>query len=173
MLAYIIVIAIFITVLLTISSRIRKAASLAYEREEIDTDEFFLMKPEGLIHPLNTKSRFAFEAYTKDFGKGDAEELRQMQVFVSVFPDADLAELCAETKKAAGEILSEELAENEKICLIKSEETIENATTYYFYKIVASDERKKVYVLKVSVLEEFLEDYRERTDETLESFKLK
>jgi hypothetical protein len=173
MLGYFIVIAIFITVLLTISSRIRKAANLAYEPEAIETDEFFLTKCEGLIHPLNAKSNFAFEAYTRDLGKGDAEDLRQMHVFVSVFSNTDLAGICAETKKAAGEILSEELAENEKICLIKSEETIENATAYNFYKIVGSDEHPKVYVLKVSVLKEFAEEYQERIDETLESFRLK
>jgi len=159
--------------LLTISSRIRKAASHAFDREEIETDEFFLTKYEGLINPINTKSKFAFEAYSKDFGKGDAEDIKQAQVFVSVFPDANFTEICADTKKAAGEILSEELAENEKICLIKSEETIENATAYNFYKIAGSDERKKVYVLKISVLKELLEEYQDPIDETLESFRLK
>lgn len=173
MLGYIIVIAIFIAVLLTISSRIRKAASRAFEREAIETDEFFLIKPDGLINPINDKSKFAFEAYSKDFGKGDAEDIKQAQIFVSVFPDADFAGICDETKKAAGEILSEELAENEKICLIKSEETLENATAYNFYKIIGDDRRRKVYVLKISVLKEFLEEYQDRIDETLESFRLK
>jgi hypothetical protein len=173
MLGYIIVIVIFITILLSISSRIRKAASRAFEREEIETDEFFLIKPDGLINPLNTKSKFAFEAYSKDFGKDDSEDIKQAQIFVSVFPAADFAEICDDTKKSAGEILSEELAENEKICLIKSEETLEYATAYNFYKIAGSDERKKVYVLKISVLKELVEEYQDRIDETLESFRLK
>jgi hypothetical protein len=173
MLGYIIVIAIFITILLTISSRIRKAASRAFEREEIAGREFFLIKPEGLINPINNKSKFAFEAYSKDFGKGDAEDLKQAQIFVNVFPDADFTEICEDTKRAAGEILSEELAENEKICLIKNEETLENTTAYNFYKIIESDTSKKIYVLKFSVLKGCLEDYQDRIDETLESFKLK
>jgi hypothetical protein len=173
MLVYIIIIIIFITILLSISSRVRKAASRAFEREEVETNEFFLVKPEGLINPISDKSKFAFEAFSKDFGKGDAEDLKQAQVFVSVFPGANFAAVWDDTKKAAGEILSEELAETEKICLIKSEETLENATAYNFYKIIGSDARQKIYVLKISVLQEALEDYRDRIDETLESFRSK
>lgn len=169
MLGYIIVIIIFITILLTISSRIRKAASRAFEREAIEAQEFFLIKPEGFINPINDDSKYAFEAYSKDFGQGDdAEDLRQASVFVNVFRDKGFAVICDETKKTAGEILSEEIAGN--VCLIKAEETLKNVTAYNFYKITGGE---KIYVLKISVLKEFLEDYKKRVDETLESFRLR
>jgi hypothetical protein len=170
MLLYIIVIIIFITVLLTISSRIRKAASRAFEREEIAGGEFFLIKPEGLINPIGRESKFAFEAYSKEFGKGyDAEEFKQASVFVNVFSGKDFAEVCKET--TVGEILSEEIAE--KVCLIKTEETLKNTAAYNFYKIIESDTRQKIYVLKITVLKNALDEYQERVDETLESFRLK
>ena len=169
MLGYIIVVIVFIAILLTISSRIRKAASRAFESEAIETDEFFLTKSEGFINPINDDSRYAFEAYSKDFGQGeDAEDLRQASVFVNAFPDKDFAKVCEETRAAAGEILSEEIAGN--VCLIKAEETLKSTAAYNFYKIIGGE---KIYVLKISVLKEFLDDYKDRIGEILESFRLK
>jgi hypothetical protein len=162
-----IIIAVFIAVLLTISSRIRNAASRAFEREEVETDEFSLVKPEGLIYPINAKSAYAFEAYTKDFGKGDAEDLRRAHVSVGV-SEKDFSQVCGETKSAAGEILSEETAR--ETCLIESKKTLENAAAYNFYKIIGGE---KTYTLKISVLEDSLDDFRDKIDETLKSFRLK
>jgi len=179
MLLYIIVLVIFIVILLSISSRVRRAAKLAFESETIETDEFSIVKPEGFISPVNDKSGYAFEAYSKDYGEGEAAgNLRQAQVFVSIFKDADFTDACGRAKQNAGEILSEET--NGRICLIKGEETLvkdeetlENASAYNFYKIIGDDARQKVYELKISVLHKFLADYQSRVDEMLESFRLK
>jgi hypothetical protein len=164
--------------LFTISSQIRKAAKLAFESETIETDEFSIVKPEGFINPVNDKSEYAFEAYSKDFGAGDAGNLRQAQAFVRVFKDANFADACERAKQNAGEILSEET--NGRICLIKGEEalakeeeTLESASAYNFYKIIEGEGHQKIYELKISVLQDFLADYQNRVDEMLESFRLK
>lgn len=171
MLIYLIVIVIFITVLLTVSSRIRKAASRAFDREEIETDEFFLVKPEGLIHPINSESEFAFEAYSKVFGKGDAEEIRLATIAVSVNSNRKFSEICEGTKKGAGTIQSEEITG--KVCILKAEETLDGGVAYNFFKIIEDNTHQKTYVLKISVLKEFLEGHQNDIDETLESFRLK
>jgi hypothetical protein len=179
MLLYIIVLVIFVVVLLSVSSLVRRAAKLAFESETVETDEFSIVKPEGFISPVNDKSGYAFEAYSKDYGEGKAAgNLRQAQAFVSVSKDADFADACGRAKQNAGEILSEEIAG--KICLIKGEdapvtdeETLENASAYNFYKIIGDDARQKVYELKISVLHKFLAEYQSRVDEMLNSFRLK
>lgn len=174
MLLYILIVVAFGATLFYISSRVRRAAKEAFESETIERDEFVIVKPEGFINPIKDESKFAFEAYSKDFGKGEnAENFNQAEIFVSIFPDGNFAEICAEAKKNAGEILSEENSEAEKSCLIKSEETLESVTAYKFYKIIESAARGEVCQLKISVLEGFLPDYQIRVNETLESFRLK
>ncbi len=170
MLIYILIVVAFGATLFYISSRVRRAAREAFESETVERDEFVIVKPEGFINPINDESAFAFEAYSKDFGKGEAaENLRQTQIFVSVFDGKSLSEVCEEAKNA-GEVLPES---DENTCLIKTEETLENAPAYKFCKIVESRERQKVYELKILVLQDALADYQNRIDETLASFRLK
>ena len=168
-LLYVGVLVVFVVILFTISSQIRKAAKLAFESEIVDTGEFTIVKPEGFISPVNDESEYLFEAYSKDFGAGDAGNLRKAQAFVKGSANKNFADACAAAKKNAGNILSEEVSE--KACLIKGEETLKNASAYNFYKIIESD--GKIYELKISVLQEFLDDYQNRVDEILASFRLK
>jgi hypothetical protein len=169
MIFYLLIVVAFGATLFYISSRVRRAAGLAFESETVETDEFVIVKPEGFINPIKDESRFAFEAYSKDFGTGEnAENLRQAEIFVSVFNDKSFNAVCEEAKNA-GEILPEN---DRKTCLIKSEETLENVSAYKFYKIIASENSQKIYELKISVLQDFLAEYQNRIDETLESFRL-
>ena len=161
-----------VALMVYVSTRIKKSAAQAFEAETIDAGEFTIVKPEGFLNPIDDKSAFAFEAYSKDFGKGEnMENVRQAQAFVSVSKAGNLAEAGARAKKEAGEILSEE--SGGQICTIKSRETLENASAYNFYKIAASEKNKNIYELKITVLEDFLDDYQNRVDEMLESFRLK
>src|SRR5262245_36415410 len=57
------------------SARIKKSAAMAYDEELIDTDEFSITKPEGFIIPTNGDGRFAFAAYSKEFGTDDADRI--------------------------------------------------------------------------------------------------
>ncbi|HEY0428063.1 MAG TPA: hypothetical protein VGC76_09810 [Pyrinomonadaceae bacterium] len=172
-LLYIAVLIVFVVILFSISSRVKKAAKLAFESETIETDEFSIVKPEGFINPINDESRFNFEAYSKDFGTGDAEALRQAHIFISVSTGKNFAEVCEETKKSAGKILMDGISESDNSYLIKSEETTENAPAYNFYKIIESERNQKAYELKITILQDFLDDYQNRVDETLRSFRLK
>ncbi len=170
MIFYLLIVVAFGAALFYISSRVKKAARLAFESETIETDEFVIVKPEGFINPVNNESGYAFEAYSKDFGTGeDAENMNQAEIFVSVFDDKSFNAVCEEAKNT-GEILPES---DDEICLIKSEETIENVSAYKFYKIIGSENGKKVYELKISVLQDFLAEYQNRIDETLKSFQLR
>jgi hypothetical protein len=150
-LLYLAVLIIFVVALFSISSRVRKAARLAFEAETIDAGEFVIVKPEGFINPLNDESEFAFEAYSKDFGKSENEEnRRQAEAFVTVKTGEPIAAMAG-----------------------TSAENPENGDTRDFYKVIGNPKNQNVYELKISVLKDFLDDYQSRVDEMLESFRLK
>src|SRR5205085_2158799 len=107
---------ILVALMVYASTRIKKSAARAFESETIDADEFYIEKPEGFINPLRDESaEYAFEAYSKDFGTGDAENVYQAQAFITVSSDKNFAQICGETRKNARKVLSEEISNDEKI----------------------------------------------------------
>jgi hypothetical protein len=61
-------------------------------------------------------------------------------------------------------------ADEQKICLIESEKIEKNVTLKVFYKIIESRQNRKVYNLKVSILDAYLAEYRTKINDMLESF---
>ena len=157
-----------------ISTKIKKSAASAFERENVEKEDFRLVKPEGFLSPINENSRFAFEAYTKEFGKNDADEFRQAQANLLVFSDSSFEAVIENIRKTNEKILSEKLLENtsekQKICLIESEKLEKNVTVKVFHKIIESNQNRKIYELKVSVLDAYLEEYKTGINDMLESF---
>jgi hypothetical protein len=67
---------IIVAIMIYASTKIKRAAASAYERETIETSEFSIIKPEGFISPATTP--YKFEAHTKEFGASEeSEELHQ------------------------------------------------------------------------------------------------
>ena len=159
---------IIVALMVYASTKLKKFTARAFEREEIDAPNFSLIKPEGFLHVLNDESKFAFYAYSKEFGKGEAEEMRQAEIFIKSYADKSFAEVCDGIKTGAENIVT--FSDAEKICLIETEKMVEETDVSEIYKIIESG---KVYELKISVLTDFKEDYQERIDEILESFRVK
>src|SRR5690349_3226793 len=65
------------------STRIKRNAAQAFESETIETSEFTLFKPEGMLHKLNGDPRFAFEAYSREFGTEGYRDVRRATATVS------------------------------------------------------------------------------------------
>jgi hypothetical protein len=151
-----------------VSTRIKKSAASAFERETIETDEFFVVKPEGFIHPLRDKSEFAFEAYSKEFGQGEETgKLYKAQATLRVSTDADFGAYVERAKSEFDEISSEEKTGTQTV-LLKGESGSE---TQVFRKIVAQN--GKVYDLRAAFLNEARDEYSEKTDELIKSFRVK
>lgn len=160
-----------------VSTKIKKSAALAFERETVDGAEFRIVKPEGFLNPVGGDSEFAFEAFSKDSGKNDAETFRQARATVKVFSDSNFAAVCENAKEFGSEILSENVSENalnqQNICFIESEEIKNGVGVVTFRKIVESIQKQKVYELQIAVLKNYLEDFSERISEMIESFNVK
>ncbi|HMS38968.1 MAG TPA: hypothetical protein PKE69_01990 [Pyrinomonadaceae bacterium] len=149
------------------STKLKKYTAAQFEREEIDEQEFSLVKPEGFLHVLN-ESKFAFYAYSKEFGKAEAEEMRQAEIFIEFFADKTLAEVCEGIKTSAEKIVYFE--DEGKEYLIETEKTVDEIVVDEIYKIV---EGEKIYQLKISVLNNIRAEYEERIETISDSFRIK
>ncbi|HEY0659133.1 MAG TPA: hypothetical protein VGD05_11700 [Pyrinomonadaceae bacterium] len=166
---------ILVALMAYVSTKIKKSAADAYERERIETEEFTIIKPENFISPTGESDEYVFTAYSKDFGRDEAEEFRQAKAELLVYANADFEEICRNAKQSAGKLVSEETGEsgNGKICFFNVEETENETETEIVYKIAESVKHNKIYELKISVLSDFRETYSSAINELLQSFSVK
>lgn len=160
-----------------VSTKIKKSAAQAFEREEIETEGFRIVKPEGFINPINNDSPLAFEAYSKAMGENEAKHFRQAWAGLRVFSNADFQTICKNAKMSSGKItskkFSEDTPEGQKIFLLESEKTEKEAAMFCLWKIVENRERRKIYELQISVLENYRAEFADKAGEMLESFTVK
>jgi len=140
---------ILVALMAYVSTRIKKSAARAFEREIIETGDFRIVKPEGFLNPISENSEYAFEAYSKDFGEDDAADYRQARAIIKIYKNPEPGEN-SETE---------------------SEKTEKGVTLQTFHKILKNDD--KVYELEISVLKEYREQYFDKINEMLNSFSLK
>jgi len=160
-----------------VSTKIKKSAAQAFEREEIETENFAIIKPAGFINPINDDSAFAFEAYTNDLGTDKARIFRRARATLRIISGLNFETVCRDTKNSAGRILSkkfiEAAPEEQKVFLLESEKTEQEVKTFSFWKIVESREQRKVYELQIAVLEDYREDLADEVSEMIESFAVR
>lgn len=178
MIFYILVIVAFIGILLFISSKIRNAASAAFEPEQIERENFSIYKPEGYLNPVDYTEKTPFEAYTREVGERAAGRLKKSVVKLTVSDGLNFDNLRREIKKDAQIFVSTEFDEHapdgQKICIIETKkENEDEVATVILNKIVESRRQKKTYNLEVSILEQAEDEYEDRINRMLNSFKVK
>lgn len=156
----------FIVLLVFISSRIRRVTGQAFEPETIETKDFFILKPEGFIQPVNEKSDYSFEIYSREYGKKEAGSFRQAHAGVLIHSDFKLDE-------NAQKIPAENVPEGQEIYYLESEKTENEVTVQTIRKIVEVPAKGRVFELKISALKEHKEDFLRRINEMLDSFRVK
>lgn len=154
------------------STRIKRNAAKAFEREEIETPEFSLVKPEGFLAPFDPAEGLLFSAYSKDFGRDDAERIRRATAEVSRFDATHLEDVCERAKIDSTVILSEQtgIIDGRKCANIVVERLEQGVAVESFYKIIAG--REAVFQLVVTLLPEHKDEFQQKTDELLNSFSL-
>lgn len=176
MLFYILFIAAFIALLLFVSSKIRNAADAAYQPEKIERENFRIFKPEGYLTPVEWTDSVPFEAYTRELGERSAGRLRKSLVKLTVADSLKFDELRKEIKKDAQTFVSTVFDENapdgQKICLIETKKEDNEIVTVFFNKLVESRPIKKTFNLEISILETYRDEFEERINRMLDSFKV-
>lgn len=161
---------IIVALMVYASTKIKKFSANAFERETVEMEEFSLVKPEGFLHVIDDESEFAFYAYSKEFGNADAEEIRRAEIFIKSFSGKTAKQICKGIKTQAGKIVYEEFSDDGKICLLDVEKTVRKIEVCEFYKLI---EKGKVFQIKIKVLKDFQDEYKERIETIFDSFRVK
>ena len=167
----------FVALMVYVSTKIKKNAAQAYEREEIESKEFGIIKSENLMHPLRDKSEYAFEAYSNDYGEGEARSIWRAHALLRILPNMDFRTARVNVKNSADKVLSDKVEKDpptgQKIRLLETSRTEDEIERREFWKIVENTKTNKIYELKVSVLEKYLDEYAEKAEEMIGSFTVK
>jgi len=161
---------ILVALMVFVSTKIKKSAAQAFEQEAIETEDFKITKPKGFINPINEDSAVAFEAYTKELGENEAKNFRQAQANLRIIRDSNFEAVCGNAKASADKILSESAFENPRVYLLESERIEKGVSIISSWKIVENIQKRKIYELKISIIEAYREDYATRANEMINSF---
>src|SRR3954471_8994910 len=71
------------------STRIKRNAAQAFEQETIETADYILTKPAGMLQVINGDPTLAFEAYSKEIGTVGRKDFRIVTATIRIL-DAQL-----------------------------------------------------------------------------------
>jgi hypothetical protein len=154
------------------STRIKRSAAKAFEAENVETEEFTLYKPDGFLNVINGDPDLAFEAYSKDFGTGDDNNVRAARAKIRVLDGGDLDKAVANVKESVRVVseLSEVIGEA-KCRLIEAETEEDGKAFAAHYKLISAGH--KTYEMQVLALKETSDEVARNIERMVDSFSLK
>ena len=159
---------ILVALMVYASTKIKKRAAAAFDEEIVETDAYAIRKPEGFLHVLGSDNH-AFEAYSREFGQDDTAAARRATIEMDILAGESLETVCRQVRDSASE--SEVMEESETVRRISTEETANEIAVNAVYKIV--DAGNAIYRLRFAVLPEHVDEYLQKLDETIDSFRVK
>lgn len=161
-----------VALMVYVSTRIKKQAAKAYERETVIGDGFSIVKPEGFISPADI-GELAFAAYAKEFGSGECDNIRRASAEARFFRGETLDERVHQILGALSDSSPSGEAKpiDNKVRIIKREEMAEGCACSAIYKLINGG-TAGTYELAIRFLPEHKEEYLPKIDEMLDTFKL-
>jgi len=145
------------------STRIKRSAARAFEEETIETSDFILTKPEGMLQILNGDPDLAFEAYSKGFGTVGRREVRLVTAKVLI------------SEQKTEDNVTELSGFNEVIgdhhYRVTESKEIEDGGEFRITR-KASDRDGKTIVLEVTALDTVPDQLLRKIDLMIQSFRL-
>lgn len=153
------------------STRIKRSAARAFEAEHVERPDFVIEKPEGFLHKVNTSDK-DFEAYSKEYGRGLAENVRAATAVVTR-STAAIDEIADAEKARLSIVESDEKFElDDSHCRLIAGEFIRDGHKFKVReKIIALPEG--TLTLRVDVLDEQFNDFVRRIETLISSFAAK
>jgi hypothetical protein len=154
------------------STRIKRSAAEAFDAETVETDEFIVQKPAGFLNVLNRDPKFAFEAYSKDFGVREEKDIRAATAHLRTYEEQSVDDRLQEIRSSKTEI-SEELNEvinDIRYHVMEGSRTKGESTYRIWYKLAARE--NKVYELEVAALA-LPAETMQKAEAMFDSFQLK
>jgi hypothetical protein len=153
-----------------VSTRIKRSAAGAYDRETIETEEFSVTKPEGFIIMDSDEPEAIFAAYSKEYGTGDADAVRRVTAKLRVWTDRSVAAVRDAVAEGASEIVDEQHLSDGSL-ILETRSNLEGVQLENEYRI--AERNGKTFEISVSALAETRADDQKDIDELLTSFELK
>lgn len=147
-----------------VSTRVKRSAAAAFQAETVETSEYSIQKPDGFLSMIGGDPQFAFEAYSKDFGTGPAEKLRQVRATLVI--DSDQGEGDGEIVATRTEVIDSDVYK-------LTEAKASRGGTEVVILSNTAEKNGKLYVLEVTRLAETSDEVARKTEEFVESLRLK
>jgi len=98
---------ILVALMVYVSTRIKRTAADAYEKERVETSDFSVTKPDGFIIIVNNEPNVVFGAYSKEYGLDRADVFRQVAAVVRVYKDEPLEKVRDSILSASSKTIDE------------------------------------------------------------------
>lgn len=164
---------ILVALMVYASTRIKKTAAAAFEAETVETDDFIIQKPEGLLTVLNGDERYAFESYSKEFGGEGAENFRKATAYLRIIDSASIEQAVADLRDPDDEPVSDisEVIGDNRYRVIEIKRVVSGIEFRVFYKLAAK--AGKVYEFQVTVISETTDEFMRNIETMLNGFEVK
>jgi len=164
---------ILVALMVYASTRIKRNAAQAFDQETVVTEDFSIVKPEGFLHLINGDEAFAFQAYSKEFGKGEAEDVRQATIDMRISVGKSFADACDEAKTDATTLIERKDLEVSGFRAWSIEAEREKVGHELVIHSLIVDAPGRIYSLQSTVLKEHNNDFLRKIDEMEDSLEIK
>jgi hypothetical protein len=163
---------ILVALMVYASTRIKRSAAAAFEPETIETEEFYIEKPDGMLHVLNGDPAKEFESYSKEYGKGAQDNIRQIRAEIIKMQGRSLSSAAADALRAVDSpSRTDEIIDERKYTVIEGDSEEKDVPLRITYKLAVSGDR--LYQLKVTSAGELDAEAQARVDRLVSSFVVK
>jgi len=161
---------ILVALMVYVSTRIKRTAADAYEKERIETADFAITKPEGFIIIVNNDPDIVFGAYSKEYGLEKADVFRQVAAEVRIYKDQPLEKVRDSILAAASKAIDESHLAGGS--MIVETETLSDGITFNNESRMW-EKGAATFEFRVTALSESRESSQKSIDELLSSFEVR
>ncbi|HBR56243.1 MAG TPA: hypothetical protein DEA22_02030 [Blastocatellia bacterium] len=158
-----------VALMVYLSTKIKKKAAKAYEREMFVGKGFSVIKPEGFISPTDI-GELAFAAYSKEFGSDECENLRRVSAEARIFYGETLEDVVHQRLGTSSKTGEAKPFDN-KVRIIEREEEAEGCAYSAIYKFIEG-EKTATYELAIKFLPDQKDEFLQKINEMLDTFIL-
>lgn len=160
---------IIVALMVWASTKIKRHAAQAFDAEEIQGDGFTLDKPEGFLSRVESPDGHLFDAYSKDFGTGSADNLRAATAVVFSSDNTINEAASLEQSRLTNSERSELFELGGSHCIIVTGDAVRDDHAFNVSeKILTRDGH--TLVLKIDVLKERSDEFARKIENMLISF---
>ena len=164
---------ILVALMVYASTRIKRNAAAAFEPETIETEEFCIQKPEGFLNVIGVDPRYKLEAYSKEYGVGDAAEFRQARATLTVHEGKTARNVISEFRREGRQIVDDlsEVVGGNRYRVLESKRAESGIEFRVINKI--GERGGDAFDLEVIRLADIDAEFEKRADELVRGFELK